>query len=149
MKQLDGHEAFAAGLVGYQRMFRVRAKGFRQPRGEAEDAWGVHIDGAMAEAMVAKNTEKYWHMLCDNFKDVPDVGNLEVRHTRYENGGMLLHPTDKDDRKYVLVAGVWPAMKIVGWIWGKNGKHPDYWRDDLARPCFWVPQASLEEYETL
>lgn len=149
MTQLDPFEAFMAGLVGYKRMYRVRAKGFKQPRGEAVDPWAVNIDGAMAEALVAKHTGKYWHAINKDFKDLPDVGELEVRHTRYPNGAILLHPTDKDDRKYVLVAGLWPNMRIVGWIWGRDGKHPDYWKDDIDRPCFWVPQNKLESHESI
>lgn len=150
MTTLDPFEAFLAGLVGYKRMYRVRAKQWmNQPRGHAADPWGVHIDGAMAEALVAKHTGKYWHAVSANFKDMPDAGDLEVRHTRYANGAILLHETDKDDRKYVLVAGLWPNMRIVGWIWGRDAKQQKYWKDGIDRPCFWVEQSELNSNESL
>lgn len=149
MTQLDPFEAYWAGLAGYQRMFRARAKGFRQTRGEADDQWQVNINGAIAEALVAKHTGKYWHAVNKDFKDLPDVGDLEVRHTKYPSGAMLLHPSDKDDRKYVLVAGLWPECQIVGWIWGKDGKAQRFWKADIARPCFWIPQNELESHESI
>lgn len=145
--KLDSAEAFHAGMAGFMRYFRAASERLHQPLGDAV-AWGSHIEGAIAEALVAKATQQYWPGATKSFQQYRDVGPYEVRQTKYKNGCLLLHPTDPDDAKFVLVVGNFPDMEIVGWIWGKTGKHPDYWTEE-QRPCYRVPQTALEPYETL
>jgi hypothetical protein len=148
---LDSAEAFHAGMAGYMRMFRVMTNGYKSPFDglASSDGWRSHIEGAIAELVVAKATNKYWPGPTWSFKDLNDVGPYEVRYTQYAQGHLLLYPSDKDQAPYILVTGKYPDYEIAGWIYGRYGKHPDYWTEETKQPCYKIPQTALEPYETL
>jgi len=144
--QLDQDEAFHAGMAGYMRAFRHYIEQTRDYNGTLSiDTWRANIEGAIAEALVAKTFKRYWPSVVKNFKQLRgDVGELQVRHTRLHNGCLLLHEKDADDAKFVLVTGGIQDMKIRGWLVGKDGKQAKFWRN-VDRPCFFVPQACLKK----
>ncbi|HLG28179.1 MAG TPA: hypothetical protein VI423_10375 [Paenisporosarcina sp.] len=79
-----------------------------------------------------------------------DVGKLEIRSTDRPDGRLILHPTDKDLSPYLLVLSTaHPEYQLVGWIYGEEGKDPKYWRDNVPRPCFMVPQEQLRSIDSL
>ncbi len=79
-----------------------------------------------------------------------DVKGLEVRTTRLGHGSLILHPNDKNGVPYILVtAAERPKFKIVGWLLAEDGKQSQYWREDVPRPCYMVPQASLKPINLL
>lgn len=79
-----------------------------------------------------------------------DVGKLEIRSTDRPDGRLILHPSDKDYSPYVLVISTpHPNYKLVGWIWGNEGKDSKYWRTNVPRPCFMVPQTDLHTIDSL
>ena len=148
---LDSAEAFHAGMAGFMRMFRVVTNSYKSPFDGlgSSDGWQSHIEGAIAELVVAKATQMYWPGATWSFKAHHDVGPYEVRYTKHERGHLLLYPQDDEASPYVLVTGSYPDFCIQGWIYGKYGKHADYWTTETKQPCYKIPQTALEPYETL
>jgi len=142
--QLSPSEIAMASFVGCQRAVQnIQGGKTKSNSGEPEHAhFDRMIKGALAEAALAKHLDRYWWK---GQKDLPDVGEVDVRCTHYENGHMEIHDWDKDNRKYYLLTGMLGSYTIRGWIYGKDGKKPEYWRVmQPGRPeQFWVPQAVL------
>ena len=121
------------------------------------DSLGRDIQGATSELAVSKGLMLPWDGkfvpmdTWDKWKiDGNDVGILEVRSTSLSYGRLILHHTDKDNSPYLLAILMEDSLvRIVGWIYGKDGKQKKYWRDDVPRPCFMVPQKDLIGIERL
>jgi hypothetical protein len=138
--------AIAAG-VGVQRRIRSMAQGLTDSYGYngEEDVWTREINGAAAEMAVAKALGIYWDAGVNTFK-LPDVGDLQVRHTVRVDGCLILRSHDSDSDSYVLVVGKPPELTIVGGIQGCDGKSDEWIRDPgSVRPAYFVPQSSLNE----
>jgi hypothetical protein len=75
--------------------------------------------------------------------DLP--GGVEVRTTTHAAGRLILHPTDPDDRRYILVVATLPIFDVVGWCYGRDAKRPEHWADPTGnnRPAFFTPRAAL------
>lgn len=102
------------------------------------------VNGAMAEAALAKHLNKFW---AKGVKGAPDVGEVDVRCSHYEDGHLEMHEWDKDDRKYYFLTGMLGTYKVRGWIMGKDAKKPKYWRvmKQGRKPQFWIPQNHLND----
>ena len=102
------------------------------------------VNGAMAEAALAKHLNKFW---AKGVKGAADVGEVDVRCSHYEDGHLEMHEWDKDDRKYYFLTGMLGTYKVRGWIMGKDAKKPEYWRviKQGRKPQFWIPQNHLND----
>lgn len=122
-----------------------------------ESSLRADLMGAEGELAVSKALSLPWDgewlpiEVWDSWKlDGNDVGSLEVRTTDHENGRLILHPNDKDDVPYILVISTHrPQYKLAGWMLARDGKQEKYWRNDVPRPCFMVPQGSLRPMSEL
>lgn len=116
---------------------------------EVDEAKALDMDthGAMAELLVAKTLNRFWTnpFLNTANKNLPNVGNtIEVRHTKYPSGCLLVHDEDVDNFWHVLVVGTISNPKVVGGILGKDAKKEIWWKEKVAgRPCYFVPQDKL------
>jgi hypothetical protein len=118
---------------------------------------GRDQQGALAELAVSRALNLPWDgkfmpvSVWDTWKlEGNDVGKLEIRSTDRIDGRLILHPSDKDYSPYLLVvAASISTYKLVGWILGKEGKQDCYWRDNVPRPCYMVPQNDLHSMEML
>lgn len=107
------------------------------------DMWGMDIEGAAAEFVVAKWLGKFWHCVADDPTQLEgDAGRYQVRHTKRIDGSLILHDKDKSEAVFVLVVGQYPNYQICGWIDGETGKQQRYWRN-CERPAYFVPQDAL------
>ncbi len=118
----------------------------RHDRHGAPPDWSVHIEGAAGELAAAKALNLYWPASVDfrerQAGDLP--GAIEVRTTSHATGCLLLHPEDKDDRRYILVTGRAPTFEVRGWCLGSEGKHQQFWKDPAGnRPAFFIEQKYL------
>ena len=139
-------EAMRAVMIGGARHLRRLDTPDRYDRPDDPiSAWGEDIESVAGEMVVARFLNVYYQP-----KDEPDhddVRGLQVRQTTYKTGHLILHPDD--DLPAVLVIGVIPRFAIVGWIEPHHGKRERFWRADIARPCFMVPQSELRDPQEL
>jgi hypothetical protein len=116
---------------------------------ENDRGWGNHIDGCIGEFVLARKLDRFWSPGEVGASDLEGCG-LEVRASRHENPSLILHPSDHDDRIYVLAWLHWEHVVIPGWLYGREGKRQGHWREKGVRhPAFFVPRSELHPIETL
>lgn len=109
---------------------------------DVSTVWGEQIEGALSEYALAKHLNVHWEGV--GVAGGNDLADEEVRVTKYQNGNLLLHPADKNDKRYWLLTGENGKYTIHGYIYGRDGKQQKYWRDPVGgRACFFVPQSAL------
>ncbi len=76
---------------------------------------------------------------------LPDVGHMEVKATRHRNGCLLLQKHARPEPPYVLtLLHDLPNVTLAGWLEGRLAKQEKYWRTDVPKACFMVPQRDLK-----
>lgn len=142
---LETYEMLQAAMAGVMRQVESHKKRRPQNYGANPETnqWQRHIAGALAEAALAKYLDVYW-----SGKGVLrglDVGNYDVRSSEEHNRRLILHEADPDDRIFWFVTGNNEVFQIHGWIYGHEGKQPEYWSDPqkTGRPAFFVPREAL------
>jgi hypothetical protein len=105
------------------------------------------IDGLLAEVAVSRAFGCPWTPGGVEISkgDVDDT--LEVRHTKYQNGHLLIYSGDPDEAPFILVVGSYPKFRLAGWIQGAEGKQKGEWKGSVT-PCYWVSQADLRAIPT-
>lgn len=149
--ELSFANVMQAALVGVMRQVtNVRDKRKHRYGATNEETWDMNINGAIGELALAKHLGWYWDGALGNFK-ADDVGHHQVRATTWENGRLLIHHEDKDDRKFVLVTlHDMPCVTLAGWMLGQDAKDPAYWAEPRrGRGCYAVPQEMLRPMEEL
>ena len=122
---------------------RKGAHGFNR-----DDFWQIDIEGLLAEAAVARGLGVYFCPTTGELDtDRGDIApGLQVRSTKYPTGSLLVHDSDADDSKFILVTGASGQYNIRGWILGKNGKQKKFIKTYKGRTCYWVPQSALKPF---
>ncbi len=151
---LTPDEGYAAAAVAAAQQIRSvlydreHDHGGHSRRGQRK-RWADTIHGLMAEMALAKALQITWTPGGTRVT-TGDVGDkIEVRATEHPAGHLLVYPKDSDAAPFVLMVGHFPEFRIAGWVYGREAKHSDYWRDDKDPPCFWVPQRVLGSIKTL
>lgn len=123
---------------------RAGAHGFNR-----DDFWQLDVEGLLAEAAVAKALGVYYSPVTGSLDtELGDVlPGVQVRSTKYDSGHLLIHKTDSDTDRFVLVCGAAPRYRICGWIRGQDGKREGFWKTHRGRSAFWVPQEKLREFK--
>ena len=113
------------------------------------DGMAIDLDGAGAELAAAKVLN-----VCPllNVARGPDRGFdlskngacIQVKHTRYPNGQLLVRDRDRGADLYLLVTGEFPDYDVVGYA-----DSSIFSSDNLANPggygpCYMLPQSSLK-----
>jgi hypothetical protein len=106
-----------------------------------------------SEAIGAENAvAKYfgideWKATVNTFKNQADVGwNLEVKHTPWKEGCLILRDRDRADDVAVLVTGNSPNYYIIGWIPIGMARRPSRRRSDGS---YWINPSDLNPIENL
>jgi hypothetical protein len=157
--ELTEHELQQIAFVAAQRHCYDLSRGRKNRYGAPERLSMLrHYEGAFGEYVVAKAFRAFWNGSVGNFNaddvvvDVPGVGPVQVRATQWPDGHMLIHRDDKDHRRYYLVTINGKIGRIAGWRLARDCKRPELWgerREQPGRPCFWVPQKDLNEFEPI
>ena len=116
------------------------------------DYWTIDIEAAAAEMAAAKALGVFWAPAASAAQDRLDgdlPGGIQIRHTSYPTGRLIVHDRDDDDHVFVLVIGTMPHFKVVGWIRGEDAKDEMFWDTKVPRPAFFVPQDHLLPLEQL
>lgn len=139
--RLEPKEFAVAVQAGVQRRLEAVAH-CQQPYHAAEESFDPDILGAVGEAALARWLDVYW---APGRLGELDVVSCEVRSTNRGDGCLILHPSDDDDRAYVLaLVRAQYRVVLVGWLYGSDGKDKKrYWRSDVRAPAFFVPQDQL------
>jgi hypothetical protein len=149
-------EAVAIGMFrGVWNRYRAKGDTYSfNKRNDVYSGWGISIEGACAEKVVAKFVKKYWVGVLSGKDDGADVGEYGVRSSWRNDGDLILHPKDRDDRIFIHVAGVAPWQVITGWLLAGDGKKEEYWRTPetnkyCTHEAYFVPQSNLNRMTTL
>ena len=143
-----------AARVGLERVETSRLKGYENSYtiSTATNYFG-HVmanSGAVAAEIAVAKALGFddFKPTCNTFKSIADVGaDIEVRWTAWLGGTLIVHPKDRDSDIAVLVVGMSPNMRVIGWIPISAAKRPKYRhsKDD----AWWVSQINLHPIETL
>lgn len=147
---LSWAEVLLAAQVGIMRQVQNLKLGREQANNHDPGRdWQDHIDGALGECAAAKWMGRYWHGRLGSL-GLADVGSYEVRTAAKPGHALILHESDQDDRAFILVTGLNGRYAIRGWILGRDGKRPEFWKDPAGgRGAFFVPQSALADPLTL
>ena len=124
-------------------------RGYRPKLGPGTDR--AHSLGARGELAVARSTGASWddpERLDFARMHDPDVGAFDVRTSERLDAVLPIRPGDRNDRPHVLVLALDDRRyRLAGWLLGREGKRPEFWRDADARgPGWWaVPQDALHD----
>lgn len=146
--------ASQAGMMRQIMNMRYSAQSkYGGPESENEGAWEGNIISTQGEMATAKCLNLFWSGTVGLYGSV-DVGGekgVEVRTRRKNWHELILHPADKDDHPHVLVtAEDAPLFHLVGWIYGRDGKQQQFWKDPAGgRAAFFVPQEELRPLHEL
>ncbi len=148
--QLTKAEILSAAHVGAMRQVSNLKHGRSPAHGDLGlNDWQIHIEGALAEAAVAKALNCFWLGAVGNL-DAPDVSQLQVRSTVREKGHLIVRESDKDEDAFILVIGQNGRYRLAGWILGEDAKDQRFLQNPHNRgPCYFVPQHELLFMEIL
>ena len=148
MKFTD-QEMMVVGHAGLMRRVTAIREGYTPTHGlkSSLEEYGIDIEGAYCEYAAASELGVFWRGLLGPGK-VEDIGGYHVRGTRRLNGCLILHKSDPDGVKFLLVTGEKGHYIVRGWMTSTEGKNDDkYWKTEMygkpVRPAYFVPQSDL------
>lgn len=126
---------------------RVGAHGFDRNY----ERWQIDVEGVLCEAAAAKALSLPYEPVVGRLDTSEgDIGpGLQVRGTKYNTGSLLVHQSDPDDDKFILVTGAYGVYDIRGWIHARDGKVEKLWKTYKNRGAFWVGQEFLKPIGTV
>ena len=141
MVELTPPEMITAGMNGIMR----RTKQIAVNSFSENHNWDSEIEGALAEAAVAKRLNLFNCSSVDVFKG-GDVDQFQVRSTRHDDGGLILRPGDVKEGTtgtiYILVTGQDGIYTLRGWSRDTDVCAEAYWHD-VKKPFWLMPQAEV------
>lgn len=147
--KLMPHEMHIASMVACLRQTENLYAGRKDAHGASGndgEGWGLHILGCLGEMAVAKALNIYWNGALGNL-DADDVGEWQVRTRSEHHYDLIVHDSDPDDKRFVLVTAKPPLFRIHGWILGVKAKEKQFWKDPAkGRPAFFVHKLALTPF---
>jgi hypothetical protein len=147
--RLERDDEFVAASTAFRRAFDSPGKIDRSfeklnlHEGIARDAEAIGAEMIVAHYFGIKNFEP----TVGGFKLHADLGgNVEIKHTRYKDGHLLLTDRDRDSDIAILVTGKSPIYWLAGWTLIKTAKREVRKRSDGA---YWINQTDLHPIENL
>lgn len=125
-----------------RRVAKVNGERYQEHRVKPDKfPWDNEIEAACAEIALAKHFGVFWSGLGE--LGAGDAGEWEARWTRWlDTGKLTIYPKDPDNRRYVLIDGVAPTMRLIGWLYAGEAKAQQWWIEDSG---YWqVPRAHLK-----
>lgn len=148
--KLERIDEFTAASTAFKRAFDNAEKVDRSFQvlnlhdGIARDAESIGAEIVVAQYLNIKDFEP----TSGTFKREADVAScIEVKHTAYKNGHLIIKDSDRNQDIAVLVVGKSPQYWIVGWIPVAIAKKDKYRHS--KSDSWWVSQINLQPIETL
>ena len=112
--------------------------------------WQYHVEGALGEYAVARALGLFWNGSIGDLA-ASDVGKYQVRTRSRDYYDLIIHPSDDDGDRFILVTGQNGEYELRGWILGQEGKMRGFWKDPASngRHAYFVPQTMLNDMESL
>lgn len=134
----------SAGLARCANALEMRRRG-AHGFDRHDSRWQIDVEGVLAEAAAAKALNlPYAPVVGELDSLLGDIGpGLQVRGTKYPKGSLLIHDSDEDDHAFILVTGIYGVYDVRGWIYARDGKKKDLWKEYKGRGAYWVPQELL------
>lgn len=156
--ELDRQEYGLAARAGLDRQTENTVARRRDAYQFSGNGSKIHVIGAVGEFVAAKGLRLPWNGK-GTFRGA-DVGSYQIRSSEYEFGRLALHPQDGDDLIFISVRPVpfpFPldresvAVDLVGWLYGREGKRREWWKDitGRGRPAFFVSDLALRSMSDL
>ena len=150
---LNYWECFTGGSVALNRKLESRFKNLKNSTfgKHSRDEWKNDIEGALCEMAFCKAFGMYWDGSVNTFKN-PDVPGtpIQIRGTEYPNGNLIIRENDPDDDLYILVVGSSPNYKIIGGIYGHQGKVDEFINNPNNQgSCWMIPQTRVFPIENI
>lgn len=135
--------------AGVDRRVSAIEKGRRGAHGfNRDDFWQLDVEGMLAEAAVARALGVFFSPVTGHLDtalgDV--IPGVQVRSTKYKSGSLLVHDSDADDDRFLLVTGSSGTYHLAGWIMGSKGKLKKFIKEYKGRSAYWVPQSALTPF---
>lgn len=159
--KLSAEKQFQAAEAGLVRAMRYFAQ-FNDQYNRKEDNPGdwmrlkgdffkfaaLQMDAIAAEMAVGEALGIAYGDLADQRnKTAADVGsNIEVKHTTWHDGHLIIAPRDRSSDIAVLVTGTCPEYRIAGWIPVAIAKQPRF--KSSKDSSYWVGQLHLRPIDT-
>ena len=149
--KLNYNEEVAAHEVGFLRakeLASVANHPSRYDRGLNYHEYITQLSEAVGSEMAVA---KYFNLTDfkpshGTFKNSADVGKrLEIKWTRWKDGHMIIHHSDRIDDIAILVTNRSPAYYLIGWIPVKEAKVNRSWKE--SEKNWWVNQGDLRPME--
>ena len=152
--KLTWWEMLTAYHIASQRRVMNMQKGLAGRYGAPEKEGSEELDivSTRGEMAVAKGLNLYWSGSVGDYGATDVGGIVEVRTRTKDWHALIVHPQDKDEAPYVLVdASQTPVFRLVGWVYGKEGKQQKFWSDPSGknRPAFFIDQVHLRPMDEL
>jgi hypothetical protein len=144
---LNYEEETLAHHAGFARAQGIRGKADHATRKDTTLNFHQYV-GQLAEAVGSEMCVAKYFGLTDfkptinTFKREADVGaRLEVKHTLWRDGHLIVHQSDRADDIAVLVVGRSPEYYLVGWIPVIDAKVKRFYVE--SEKNWWVRQHDL------
>lgn len=149
---LDYDEEVLAHEIGFMRAKAQNGTAqnsyrFNNPNLNYHEYITAQAEAVGAEIAVAKYFDIYdFKPSLNTFKTEGDVGNkLEVKHTLWIHGHLIIRENDRIDDIAILVTDKSPKYILNGWIPVRSAQNPRYWRE-LSK-SYWLTQMDLRPME--
>lgn len=150
---LSDEQLLEWGSAGMSRTINALSMGRRGAHGfnRFSERWQIDVEGTLTEGAAALALGLPYEPCVGELDTVDgDIGpGLQVRGTKYAKGSLLVHDSDHDEHRFILVTGIYGVYDVRGWIYAKEGKQKKYWKVYKERGAYWVPQSALRPLDTL
>jgi hypothetical protein len=144
---LSPEEEYQAHDIGFRRAIALNARPDHASRRDKAINYHEFI-GQLSEAVGAEMAvARYFKITAfkptlNTFKNEADIGrSIEVKWTKWVDGHMVIHHSDRMNDVAVLVTGKSPTYQLAGWLPVSMAKSKRNWR--IQEKNWWIGQKDL------
>jgi hypothetical protein len=150
MVKLTMAEVLQGAATGTMRHMESVSRGeqHKPPLKPQDNGLMLHIEGACGEIAYAKWRGVYFDPRINSYKGADFGTNVQIRTRSNHDYELLIRDNDNPEHFYVLVTGMAPTYRVVGWIKGSDAMKPEWRKDWGGRGEAWfVPHSALTPFK--